>query len=414
MIGNNLYQFPISHVRAQFPALKRVYNNKPVIYLDGPGGTQVVRTSIQAMSNYMSNGSANLHGQFPSSKETSDIIIEAKEAVADMFGSKSEEVAFGANTTTLEFAISRAISRDLKAGDEIVVSEIDHRANVDPWLAIAKDKGIEVRWLKVNTGNLTLDLSEIYSVITEKTRIVAVCLASNAVGTISEVEVISDRAKAVGAIVVVDVAHAAPHFFIDRNKFGADILLCSAYKFFGPHIGIAVIKQDIFEKLNTYRLEPASSSIPDKLETGTQNHEGIAGITPAINFIASLGRGDSRREKIMSGFEQIEAHENRLVSKIRKRLSKISKVIMYQAPEWSRKTPTIAFRIDGMTPQEVCRFMAEEYSIFIGDGDFYATTLAEKLDIVKSGGWIRAGIAPYNSEEEVEIFISAIRKLVGE
>lgn len=412
MIEDNFYKFPVNHVRAQFPALRRVYNSKSAIYLDGPEGSQVVRTSIEAMANYMYKGSANIHGQFPSSKETVGIVMEAKEAVAEMFGTKAKEIEFGANTTILGFAISRAVSRDLKSGDEIVVCEMDHRANIEPWLSIARDKGLTVRWLKVNINNLTLDLSEIYSVITEKTRIVAVGLASNAIGTINEVEVISDRAKAVGAIVVVDAVHAAPHFFIERNKLGADILLCSAYKFFGPHIGIAIIKEDIFEKLNTHRLEVAPNYISDKLQTGTQNYEGIAGIKPAIDFIASLGRGETGQEKIMSGFKQIQTYENRLASKIRRRFSKMPKIIMYQAPEWARKTPTIAFRIDGMIPQEVCKWMAEEYSIFITDGDFYATTLADKLGINKTGGWIRAGIAPYNSEEEVELFISAIKKVV--
>ena len=226
-------------------------------------------------------------------------------------------------------------------------------------------------------------------------------------------EIISNRAKAVGALVIVDAGHAAPHFFIDRDKLGADILLCSAYKFCGPHVGIAVIKEDVFEKLNTYNLESAPNYIPDKVETGTQNHEGIAGIKPAIEFVASLGRGETRRDKIISGFKEIEEYENRLASKIRKRLAKLQGVILYQSPEWARKTPTIAFRIEGIYPQEVCKVMAEEYSIFMTNGDFYATTLAEKLDINKAGGWIRIGIAPYNSEEEIERFINAIKILIS-
>lgn len=408
MIRDNFYRFPIDYVREQFPALKRVYNNKSVIYLDGPEGSQMVCKAIEAMSNYMSKGCANIYGQFPSSKETMNMVLEAKEAVAGMFGSKWKEIIFGANVTTLEYAISREMLEDLKPGDEIVVSEMDHRANVDPWLSVAKDKGLTVRWLKVNIDSFTLDLSEIYSVITEKTRVVAIGYASNAIGTINEVEIIARRAKAVGATVIVDAAHAAPHFFIEYNKLGADILLCSVYKFFGPHVGVAVIKESLLEKW----LERTPDHILAQLETGSQNYEGISGIKSAVDFIASLGIGETQKEKIMSGFKHIEAYENRLASKIRKRLSKIPRIIMYQAPEWAKKTPTIAFRIDGMTSEEVCKRMAEEYSVFITDGDFYTAALADKLGINKVGGWIRVGIAPYNSEKDIELFISAIKVLV--
>lgn len=407
------YTFPINEVRKQFPALKRIYKGKQATYLDGSDGSQIVRTSIDAITDYMSKGRANLHGQFPTSKETKDIIMEAKEAIADMFGAKAKEVTFGANATTLELEISRELSRDWEEGDEIVLSEIDHRANVDPWLAVAREKGIKIRWLKVNIDTLTLDLSTIGSVITEKTRLVAVALASNAVGTVNEVEFIAARAKLVGATVVVDAVHAASHFSINLDKLGADILLCSAYKLFGPYIGISVIREDVLENLNTHKSGTTLTYIPEKPEMGTQSYEGIAGIRPCIEFIASLGTGRTPRERIISGFERIEAHENRLATKIRKRLGKLEKVILYQAPEWARKTPTIAFRIDGMSPQEVCRFMAEEYSIFITDGDFYAATLADKLDINKFGGWIRVGLAPYNSEEEVDSFIEAIKNLIS-
>lgn len=413
MLVSNFCTFPINEVRKQFPALKRVYNGKPAIYLDGPSGSQVVRSSSEAVSNYMINGVANPHGQFPTSKETEAIIMEAKEAIADMFEVSSKEIVFGANATALEFSISRAISTNWQKGDEIVLSEIDHRANVEPWVTVAREKGIRIRWLTVNPDTLTLDLSSIGSVITEKTRLVAVGLASNAIGTINEVEFIAARAKSVNAIVVVDAVHATPHFSINRDKLGADILLCSSYKFFGPHLGIAIIKKEVLEGLNTYKLESPIDDVFNKFETGTQNHEGIAGIKPAVEFIASLGTGESRRERITSGLERINVYENTLEIKIRKRLSKLEKVILYQAPGWTKKTPTIAFRIEGMSPQEVCRIMAEEYSIFMTDGDFYATTLADKLDINKSGGWIRVGLAPYNSEEEVDKFINAIKNLVS-
>jgi len=411
MVNSN--EFPIQSIRQQFPALNRTYKGKQVIYFDGPGGSQVVRSSIDSIAQYMMNGGANLHGQFVTSKETEAIIAEAKQAVADLFGASANEVAFGANMTTLTFALSRALSRNWKKGDELVVTELDHRANVDPWLAVADDLGLVVRWLRVNPQELTLDLSELNSVITGKTRLVAVGLASNGVGTINQVKQISKRAKEMGAIVVVDAVHAAPHFSIQRDEIGADIILCSAYKFFGPHVGIAVIQSDIFEDINPYKLKPAPIYIPDKLETGTQNHEGIAGITPAINFIAGLGQGATRAERLTSGFSRMEEYENRLAERIRTSLGTMPKITLYQAKASVKKTPTIAFEVEGISSLEVCRSMAEDYGIFVADGDFYATTLAELTGVSSRGGWVRVGLAPYNSDEEVERFLEALTELAS-
>lgn len=406
-----LNSYPIEAVRQQFPALQRNYHGKPVVYLDGPGGSQVVQGSMDAIYTYMANGGANLHGSFPSSRETEAIIADARESIAQLFGAKATEVAFGANMTTLTFAIARALGRDWSEGDEIVVSELDHRANVDPWLTLAADRGMTVRWLKVNPATLTIELEDIDSIITAKTKLVAVGLASNAVGTINNVPFIASKAKAVGALVAVDAVHAAPHFFVDRDHLGADLLMCSAYKFFGPHIGIAVIREELFETIQPYKLAPAPTHAPDKLETGTQNHEGIAGIPPAIQFIASLGKGDTLREQLQSGFDAIEAHENSLADKMRQALLAMKGVTLYQADVDVPKTPTIAFRLDGLSPQEVCRRMAEEHAVFIADGDFYAMTLADKLGINQDGGWIRAGLAPYNTEEEIDRFISGIEQI---
>ncbi|MFM1652054.1 cysteine desulfurase-like protein [Brevibacillus sp. B_LB10_24] len=406
------HSFPIQEVREQFPALNRTYNGKPVAYFDGPGGSQTVKSAIEEIASYMANGGANLHGSFPTSRETEAIIAEAREAVADLFGARPQEVAFGANMTTLTFAIARALGRDWRAGDELVVTELDHRGNVDPWLAVAADRNMTVRWLKVDPERLTLDLDELDSIITPNTRLVAVGLASNAVGTINDVERIARHARQAGALVAVDAVHAAPHFAIDRDQIGADILTCSAYKFFGPHVGITVIREGLFEQLQPYKLAPAPGYLPDKLETGTQNHEGIAGIRPAIDFIASLGSGASRRERIISGFERLEEHENRLAARLRSALAEMDGVTLYEADASVAKTPTIAFRIEGWSPQEVCLRMAEDHAVFIADGDFYASTLADKLGINPSG-WIRAGLAPYNSDEEVDRFISGLRLLVS-
>ncbi|WP_026694225.1 cysteine desulfurase-like protein [Peribacillus kribbensis] len=403
--------YPISKVREQFPALRRKYHEKPAAYFDGPGGSQTVNTAIQAITRYMENGGANLHGAFPSSVETEHIIRESKEAVGDFLNVDPREVAFGANMTTLAFAIARALSRNWEKGDEIVVTELDHRANVDPWLSAAEERGLTIRWIPVDPEKLTLDLSDLDTIINRKTRLVAAGLASNAVGTIAPIQTIAARARKAGALMAVDAVHAAPHIPIDRDELDADILLCSSYKFFGPHIGIAAIRENIFKDLQPYKLEPAPSCYPDKLETGTQNHEGIAGIQPAIAFFEQMGTGSTRRERIVSGIRQIEEHEGALADMIRDALGGMEPINLYQAGADIQKTPTIAFTVEGYEPREVCRILAEQHAIFIADGDFYATTLADKLGINRSGGWIRAGLAPYNSEEEAERFIAAIQSL---
>lgn len=408
------YSFPVHDTRKKFPALQRTYHGRPVAYLDGPGGSQVVEASIKAVYHYMANGGANLHGAFPTSRETEEIIAGARLAIADFLDVLPQEVAFGANMTTLAFSIARALSRSWQQGDEIVLSELDHRANVDPWLTAAQDRGVTVRWIKVNPQTLVLDLEELDAIITAKTRLVAVGRASNAVGTINDVATISRIAKQAGAIVAVDAVHAAPHVAISRDQLGADIVLCSAYKFFGPHVGIATIAQSLFEPLTPYKLAPAPLNIPDKLETGTQNHEGIAGIAPAIDFIASLGTGANRREQLLSAFDRIESHENKLADTMRTELQNIEGITLYQADRDIPKTPTIAFTMEGITAEKVCERMAEQYNVFIAHGDFYASTLAEKIGVNQRGGWIRAGLAPYNTAEEIQRFVEGIQTIASE
>lgn len=404
--------FDVEQVREQFPALKRTYKGQRVVYFDGPGGSQAVKSSIDAMSSYLMRGGANLHGAFPSSHETEAIIAETRQTVAAFLGAQPQEIAFGANMTTLNLAISRALSRTWEPGSEIVVSELDHRANVDPWLLAARDRGVNVKWLTVDKETLTLNLDELDSVITEKTKLVALGLSSNAVGTVSNVNKVAKRAHEVNAVVAVDAVHAAPHIVIDRDELGADILLCSAYKFFGPHVGIAAIRNDLFERLEPYKLQPAPTYIPEKLESGTQNHEGIAGVNGAIHFISTLGRGATLREKLVNSMITVEEHENDLADKIRKALPALPGVTMYAAPEPYQKTPTVAFRVANLSPRQVCETMANEYGIFVADGDFYATTLADKLGVNSSGGWIRAGLAPYNTEYEVDAFLEALERIV--
>ncbi len=405
--------FDVQSVREQFPALRRTHNGRDVAYFDGPGGSQAARQTIDAISGYMERGGANLHGVFPTSTETEEILADTRKAAADFLGAAPEEVAFGANMTTLTFAISRALAGEWDGESEIVVTELDHRANVDPWLISAREKGAKVRWVRVDPETLTLDWDDLERSINERTRLVAVGLASNAVGTVNDVATVAEKAHNAGAVVAVDAVHAAPHIPIDREAIGADVITCSAYKFFGPHVGVTAVRRDLFERMSGYRLDPAPEHIPDKLETGTQNHEGIAGVKGAIDFIASLGEGAPRREKLADAMQTIEEYEADLAAKFRAGLRDLPGIRVYAAPEGVRKTPTIAFRVEGRSTDEICERMLE-HGFFIAAGDFYATTLAERLGIVDSGGFVRAGLAPYNTEQEVERFVEALGEIVKE
>jgi cysteine desulfurase family protein (TIGR01976 family) len=403
--------FDVQAVRDQFPALGRTHNGRGVVYFDGPGGSQVARQAIEAITGYMERGGANLHGVFPTSTETEQILADTRMAAADFLGAAPEEVAFGANMTTLTFEISRALARWWDRDSEIVVTELDHRANVDPWLVAAAEQGARVRWIRVDPETLTLDENDLEQNITGRTKLVAIGLASNAVGTVNDVAAVAQRAHSTGSLVAVDAVHAAPHLPLDRDAMGADVITCSAYKFFGPHVGVTAIRRDLFEQMGVYRVDPAPDYIPDKLETGTQNHEGIAGLKGALDFISSLGEGTSQREKLTGAMKAIEEYEATLAENFRTALRGIPGIELYAAPDGVRKTPTIAFTVQGKAPEEVCLRMLER-GFFIAAGDFYASTLAEKLGIGDRGGFIRVGLAPYNTEEEVERFVRALDAIV--
>jgi len=405
--------FDVQAVRDQFPALGRTHNGRGVVYFDGPGGSQVARQAIEAITGYMERGGANLHGVFPTSTETEEILADTRMAAADFLGAAPDEVAFGANMTTLTFAVSRALASGWDRDSEIVVTELDHRANVDPWIIAAAERGARVRWIRVDPETLTLDENDLEQSITRRTKLVAIGLASNAVGTVNDVAAVADRAHSAGALVAVDAVHAAPHLPLNRDAIAADVITCSAYKFFGPHVGVTAIRRDLFEKLGVYRLDPAPDYIPDKLETGTQNHEGIAGVKGALDFISSLGEGTSQREKLTSAMKAVEEQEAALAENFRTALKDVPGVMLYAAPDGVRKTPTIAFTVQGKAPEEVCLQMLE-HGFFIAAGDFYASTLAEKLGIGDSGGFIRAGLAPYNTEEEVKWFVEALERTIRE
>lgn len=407
------HDFPIDKVRSLFPALT-LKDKKQIfpVYFDGPGGTQMAQPCIDRMLEYITTGMANLHGTFFTSIKTDLLLEEAKTAVSHLLNCSPREVAFGQNMTSLAFQVAQSLRNFIFEGDEIVVTQLDHGANVDPWLYLAKETGAVVKFIPVDKEELTLDLSDLDKIITPKTRLVAVGLASNLTGTITDVEKIFSRAREAEAITIADAVHAVPHFPVDFQEVGCDILFCSAYKFFGPHLGIAVIKARLFEKLPVPKLQPAPNEIPYRLETGTQNHEGIAGLCGAIAFIENLGEGENAAERIRSGMKRIEEHEQVLIDEMDAFLNSIPEVELSRASEAVKKTPTFAFRIENIHSREATRFFAEKYNLCIGDGHFYASTMAEIFPVMETGGWIRIGFAPYNTLEEIEIFKKAMKDLV--
>ncbi|MBT2663175.1 cysteine desulfurase-like protein [Bacillus sp. ISL-45] len=403
--------FPIEQVRERFPALNRKDDGKQVIYFDGPGGTQMVDFAMESMYRYIRNGMANLHGTFNTSADTDSMLDKAREAVADLLGCQANEVAFGANMTTHAFAIARSLAGFINEGDEIVVTELDHRANVDPWITLARDCGATVKFIELDHETFTLKLDDLDGIITDKTKLVAAGMSSNVTGTVTDLKPIIERAREVGALAVVDAVHGVPHLSMDVQKFGCDILLCSAYKFFGPHVGIAVVRESLFEKLQVYKLKPAPAQIPYKLETGTQNHEGIAGVMGAIQFIEELGYGETRRERLVSGMQAIDEYESGLALEVESFLHSLPEVTLYRAAS-GRRTPTFAFTIEGHNSHEVTAWLSEKYNMCVADGDFYASTMAEVLDVYPTGGWVRIGLAPYNTMEEIQQFKEALAAFI--
>lgn len=403
--------YPIEKVREQFPALQRIEQDHFVAYFDGPGGTQVAGRVIDAMANYMKNGVANIGGTYSTAMETAFIIGEAREHVAHLLGAKKENIAFGANMTTLAFRLARALSREWnKDSGNIVVTEMDHHANIDPWVTAANEKGLAVHYIPFQKEMNTLQLDHLDEIITEDTKLVAVGLASNAIGTITDCTQIIKRAKNVGAITIVDAVHAVPHFVVDFEQIGADVLFCSAYKFFGPHVGIAAIEETLFEQIEMFKLRPAPDNVPAKLETGTLNFEGLVGVIEAVRFIASIGEGNVLREQILSAYKKMEPYEYYLAERLRQGLKEIDYVTLHQASDDVAKTPTVSFQVDRLEANDVCQQLARKHALYLEYGDFYAQTLVEKMDVDR-GGLIRAGIAPYNTEEEIDRLIYALKHI---
>jgi cysteine desulfurase family protein (TIGR01976 family) len=400
---------PVAAVRSRFPALERVHKGRPVAYFDGPGGTQVPRDVVDAMADYLLHHNANTHWAYPTSVETDAALAAARGALADFLGGRPTEVAFGANMTTLTFHLGRALARRWTPADEIVVTELDHHANVDPWRQLAKEHGLAIRTVRFRPETGQLDMDDLAGALGKKTRLLAIGAASNALGTKSDVRRAADLAHAAGALVFVDAVHYAPHALVDVAALGADFLACSAYKFYGPHVGILWGRQDLLEELDLPKLEPAPENAPDRLETGTQNHEGIVGAAAAVDFLASLAEGPDRRARLATAMAALHERGQRLVEALWTELGSIDAVTLYGPPPTEPRTPTVAFTVRGRTSEEVAKALADR-AVFVSNGDFYATTVVRRLGHAEDGV-VRAGCACYTTLDEVTRLASGVAEL---
>ena len=399
-------------IRAQFPALARIYEGRPVAYFDGPGGTQVPTRVVEAIRDYLLNHNANTHWHFPTSLETDQLIAEARDALADFLGATPREIAFGQNMTTLTFHVGRALGRAWGAGDEIVVTELDHHANIAPWQALARERGVTLRTVRCDPARGVLDWGDFERAVTPRTRLVAIGAASNALGTINDVARASRLARHVGALTFVDAVHYAPHALVDVTALGCDLLACSAYKFYGPHVGVLYGRADLLDALDVPKLEPAPDTAPERLETGTQNHEGIVGAAAAVNFLADLsGSAGSRRERLQRSFDALHARGHSLVTRLHGGLSRIEGVTVYGPPPDAPRTPTVAFVVRDRSSDEVARELVSR-GLFLSNGDFYASTVVARLGHARDGV-VRAGCACYTSEEEVDRLIAGVQEIAG-
>ncbi len=413
----------VAAVRDHFPSLGRELDGQPVAYLDGPGGTQVPRECISAMTAYLERSNANHGGAFTASFETDALLDEVHAAGADFLGAHDpNEIAFGPNMTTITFSISRALGRDLGPGDEIVVTRLDHDANVAPWLAVAEDRGATVRWLELGSDHATLDLHGLDMVLSARTRIVAVGLASNALGTLTDVGRVIEAAHAVGAIAYVDAVHAAPHLPIDVSTLRADLLVTSPYKYFAPHLGMLYGRRDLLERLDAYRVRPAGAALPGKLEVGTQNHEALAGLLGTFAYLEALGAAygevaerSDRRGRLQAAMAAIHLHERKMSIAVMERLSSVPGLRMYGIADSARvaeRVPTFSFTLADHHPRAIAEHLAHR-AISTWDGDFYAWELTRALGLDQAGGLLRVGLVHYNTLEEVDRLHDALLELAG-
>ncbi len=396
-------------MRRCFPALTRTHNGYPVVYFDGPGGTQVPRTVVEAINGYLYHHNANTHWAYPTSEETDAIIDSARGVLADFLNASPTEIVFGANMTTLTFHLARALGRGYERGDEILVTELDHHANIAPWRALEKERGVKVRMAKMIPETGELDWDDFSRQLNGRTKLVAIGAASNALGTISDVRRAGEMAHSLGAQIFVDAVHYAPHELIDVRDWNCDFLACSAYKFYGPHIGILYGRHDLLDSLDFPKLIPAPDSAPERAETGTQNHEGIAGAAAAVDFFSSLAPGPTRRERLRAALRQLHERSDALITQLWNGLREIERVRLYGPAPGTARTPTIAFTVNGVTSIEVAEKLAER-GVFLSHGDFYAMTVVERLGQALHG-LVRAGCACYTTPEEVDRLLAGVRGL---
>ena len=401
----------LTRIRAAFPALERQYRGQPVAYFDGPGGTQVPRAVVDAVADYLVAHNANTHWVYPTSVETDAMIANARGTLADVLNGSAEEIVFGANMTTLTFHLARGLGRAWGKGDEVVVTELDHRANVDPWRALERDRGLTIRMVRANVETGELDWDDFARAVGPRTKLVAVGAASNALGTISDVRRAAELAHAVGALCFVDAVHYAPHTLVDVERLGCGFLACSSYKFYGPHVGILWGKRALLETVDVPKLQPAPDNVPDRLETGTGNFEGLMGAAAAVEFLASLGSGASRRARLATAFETLHRRGMSLAARLWEGLGGIPGVRRYGPPPGRPRTPTVSFALDGVSSENVARALAER-ALFVSNGDFYASTIVARLGHAEDG-LVRVGCACYTSEEEVERLLEGVRRLRG-
>jgi cysteine desulfurase family protein (TIGR01976 family) len=405
--------FPTEALRDQFPALRRSVNGRLPIFLDGPGGTQVPQSVIDAMVRYLTTCNANHGGLFTSSRRSDQVLHEAHVAAADLLNApSSEEIVFGANMTTLTFQLTHAFGRTLKRGDEVVVTRLDHDANVSPWVLAARDAGAEARFVDVCPEDCTLDLDDLRRQLSPRTRLVAVACASNAVGTINDVKTISRLAHEAGALVFLDAVHYAPHGPIDVQGWGCDFLACSAYKFFGPHVGVLWGRRELLTSLPAYKLRPASESLPDRWMTGTQNHEGLAGVTAAVDYLAALAPPSTvdRRERLRSAMEAIRSYEAGLARRLLEGLAERPRFRVWGISRPDRlawRVPTVSITAADQTPAEIAERLAAR-EIYAWNGNLYALGLSERLGLEEGGGFLRLGLVHYNTADEVDQLLAAL------
>jgi cysteine desulfurase family protein (TIGR01976 family) len=409
----------VALLREQFPALRREIKGQPVVHFDGPAGTQVPQRVIAAMSDYLSHHNANHGGLFATSHESDALLHEAHRAMADMLGiSDPDCVSFGPNMTTLTFALSRALSKTWQAGDEIMVTRLDHDANVSPWVMAASDVGATVRFVNIRRDDATLDLDDLQRRLNSRTKLVAVACASNATGSVQPLRQIADWAHDVGALVFADAVHFAPHRRIDVGQLGCDFLICSAYKFFGPHVGVQWGRRELLEDLTAYKVRPCSEKLPEKWMTGTQNHEGIVGVTAAVDYLADIGRelADDRSLQrpaaLDTAFAGIDGYERRLVAHLLAGLQTCDGVKIWGITDpthFDQRLPTVSITHDRWTAAQVAQTLGEQ-GFFVWHGNYYALNLTETLGL-EPEGMVRIGLVHYNTQQEVDRLLAAVAQL---